>query len=473
MSIRSTEFLNKMRSGSGISKSSKFNVRNENLQEKNTTFKVERLKKRPGMKTKLLVPEELAFPFDPFTLESSDEGFNSMNKFRPLQSVSTVLLSVKEACNNDETLKAGYMKNAGVKEWDTSDLDTITDTDKTIFNPYRVPRIFTIPVCDLKGVPTLSGTIPRFGTKMKLDVKFDELGNPVGERPLLLVLNDFCRSYIYKLKEYEETENGKLQDNDPRKKAQKTLESEHKDRLDSIVVGSERRDNNIIAVALDLSLQCEIPKDVSLSTITPEILKSKLKLVPVNKRLKNSLNRYTTGEYSLVDYCSDFVEIDIKCGNEADPKELGQNADYSQPLKTLDKYENFEYLADSFAEFFDNCEMLEEVFLKNSYVMQLSESYIPNIFKAIREKYDIKNPCIDQEFVKRFYKIIPEIYGEAGEDIVNEVMAEISDLQEGRSFTEEEEKSQKRALSDIAKRNEDRDEDDEDDEEEENLHLDK
>lgn len=61
---------------------SKYQLRNENVQTKNRVARIPKLKKELKKKSKLIIPAELALPFNPLT-GKEDEKYNPDKKFRP------------------------------------------------------------------------------------------------------------------------------------------------------------------------------------------------------------------------------------------------------------------------------------------------------------------------------------------------------------------------------------------------------
>ena len=124
---------------------SKYQLRNENVQTKNRVARIPKLKKELKKKSKLIIPAELALPFNPLT-GKEDEKYNPDKKFRPNMVPSDAALMLKRYANDHDELKKKLMQRAGFDEWDTSNVEVLTDDDKKIFNRYRVPSIYTFQV---------------------------------------------------------------------------------------------------------------------------------------------------------------------------------------------------------------------------------------------------------------------------------------------------------------------------------------
>ena len=125
--MRRDEML-KMMEDAGINGRSKLNMRSEVIQRKPTSRKIPRLKKALKKKSKLLMVTELAIPFNPATGEADDQ-YNAVNKYRPPFSASSVALLLKGMANDNEATKQAFMSRAGISEWDTSDVDNLTEEE--------------------------------------------------------------------------------------------------------------------------------------------------------------------------------------------------------------------------------------------------------------------------------------------------------------------------------------------------------
>ena len=118
---------------SGTDGTSRYNLRNENEQTKERVGSIPKLKKEKKKKSKLLIPVELAIPFNP-TTGKADDTYNPDKKFRPQLAPTTVGLMLKGYADSNEDVKQTFMDKAGVDNWDTSDHEHLTADDKAILS---------------------------------------------------------------------------------------------------------------------------------------------------------------------------------------------------------------------------------------------------------------------------------------------------------------------------------------------------
>ncbi|KSV57900.1 hypothetical protein [Acetivibrio ethanolgignens] len=191
------EELMTMLEQAGSNGGSSLNMRSEALQSKKKKRYIPRIKRELRKVSRLLLPIDLAIPFNPVTGQSEPDGFNAGNCYRPPISATSSALVLKEMAQTNEALRATLMKRAGVTEWDTSDAKTLTKQDWVIFKKYRVPRIFTIPAIHV-NIPALSNS--QFGVDYLSNVERDSDGGVVGDYPMILKINKLFRDIAFGIK---------------------------------------------------------------------------------------------------------------------------------------------------------------------------------------------------------------------------------------------------------------------------------
>ena len=218
MAMNTQELIQRM-SEAGQKGGSELNMRSEELQTKQRVARIPSLKKKLKKKSKLLLVLDLAIPFNPETGEV-DELFNPSHKFRPAVSATSAALMVKLYASKCKKTKEVLMKQAGVTSWDTSDTDTFTDEDRTIFSKYRVPRLFSMNVVTV-NIPAITKDFSRdYAIKVDRDSKTGEL---VGEPPIALKINKLFNNKIYEQIQHLEDQcaSGELSLTDEQKKTRK------------------------------------------------------------------------------------------------------------------------------------------------------------------------------------------------------------------------------------------------------------
>ena len=87
---------------------SRYNLRNENEQTKERVGSIPKLKKEKKKKSMLLIPVELAIPFNP-TTGKADDTYNPDKKFRPQLAPTTVGLMLKGYADSNEDVKQTFI----------------------------------------------------------------------------------------------------------------------------------------------------------------------------------------------------------------------------------------------------------------------------------------------------------------------------------------------------------------------------
>lgn len=409
MSESIKDLINDFKEGK-IEAVSKHKLRDESKQERNKVERLGTLKKEAKLKEKLLFITELAIPFNPST-GKEDEQFNREQKFRPYLAQSTVMRLVKGLCNESPEAKEVFMKKAGITEWETAG-EELTDIDKKIFARYRVPRVYTLPVAKV-NIPAFTGN--AFGKDYLINVEKDpDNGQIVGELPLILKVNKLMSDMAFE--ELTEMET-KIKDGE--------LTYTKKEKEDAVravwakvVVSGEYPLNYTTAVGIKLNSKSELADD--LREMEPADMFENLILVRRNKEIKTSLDKYTNGEFSAIDYYNDFWEFDMNCPNETDPAALGLGTRYDKAMVALKDMANSDAFIASLLATLDGDKDWEKIFLNSAYVSKFNDSLEDSFLECTRKIIDINSPYLTNRVVQFNTEIITMIFGEEGEDRIAE-----------------------------------------------------
>lgn len=398
------ELLNSFMSGE-LSGVSALKLRDENIQKKKGNKRINTLKKEPKKKSKLLIITELAVPFNPFT-GVEDEQYNRNSKFRPTLSQTSVMLMLKTACNENAELKKVYMDKARVTEWDTSDTENVTSQDRLVFNRYRVPRQFTLPVCRV-NIPSFTGNV--FGKEYLMNVKRDELTDEiVGEVPLILQVNKLLRDMNYE-------EINQLEEKIQKKEIvlnDKDKENQVKAIREKVVVSGDYPLNYVMAIEIPLDNQYHVKDLDSLSACTPENFIDKLRLIKCTAEVDLALDKYKAGEYSAVDIYDDFWEYDMNCPNEEDKKELGKKTRYERAMTPVNTLEGYENLIDAYREYMDSAKDLEKTFMNSVYVSKFNSSMEDSFLNSVKSIVDLNSEFMTNKVLNANASIITLVFGD-------------------------------------------------------------
>ena len=396
-----------------IATTSELKLRDENIQKKFRGTRLKGLKKEPRKKSKLLVMTELAIPFNPFT-GKEDDTYNRDNKFRPTLAESTVMKTLKEYCRTHEDIKKVFMQKSGVTEWNIDNVDTITKEDRKVFQRYRVPRKFTLPVCKV-NIPIFTGN--AFGRDYLINVKRDELTQQIeGEMPLLLKVNKLMNDMAYEeiLELNQKIKDGSLTLNDKDKKAEVSKI------YDKVVVSADYPVNYVVAVELALNGKSDLEHKEDIRALEPSDMLGKLVLVKCTKEVENALDKYLLGDYEAIDLYPDFWEFDMNCSSDEDKKELGKNTRYEKAMNYLSDYKGVEEFQKSFAKCVDETPDWEKIFMNSVFVSKFDDSMEDSFLDAVSSVIDLDSPFLTAKVVNANADIITLIYGDEGEAKVAE-----------------------------------------------------
>lgn len=416
------EFRNKVKSGA-IECGSKCALRNESIQTKRRNNRLQRLKKELGKQSRLLFPKELAFPFDPTT--GSDEEFNADRKFRPMMSASSLALVVKGCADSIPETKERIMAIAGVDEWDTSDTKVLNETDKSIFNNFAYPQIFTVPVISTT-LAALSKT--AWGTQYILRVdRDDETGELLGQIPLPLAANRFYNSIANeKIAEYEK-------DNHDDQKTQTEKKTEIRRKCNK--VSGDFPANYVVLMELPLTEEGELDMK-TIKSLTVDKMRESLVLTRYSKEIQLTIDKFRTGKYKKQDTNLDYYEFDMVCptdGNPEDMGEIGRGTRYEKPEmeSSLRSLEGFNDFYDMYCQRADEAADIEQLVLASTGLSHFNEDVELKMLAALEADINLKDPAITQKVLENNKDFISQVFGEEGEALIMELEAGVSDREEG------------------------------------------
>lgn len=395
---------------------SKHKLRDESKQERFQAERLKGLKKESQMQEKLLILTEYAIPFNPMTGEE-DETYNRDQKFRPYQANSTVLRMLKGMANQSEGAKNTFMRKAGVDEWDTEDIETITDVDRAILKRYRVPRTFTLPVTNV-NIPAFTGNV--YGKDYLVEVEKDQdTQEYIGEIPLPLKVNKLLSDMVFEEinKLNAEIKAGKVTFTEQEKK------DEIKKFWKKVVVSGEFPRNYVMAVGIKLDAEGAIANKADIVEMEPKDMIENLYLLKRSDELKKSLDKYNGGAQSKFDYYDDFYEFDMNCTKESDPMQLGKDTRYVRAVEYLKDAANVQPFIDSVTKLVDSDRDWEQIFLSSVFVSKFNPSLEDSFLQCCSKIINLDDEFLTNKVVQANQQIIELVFGEEGENRVAESMA--------------------------------------------------
>lgn len=423
-----------------------YKVRNETIQSRIRIRTIPKLKRELRKKSKLLIPLELAFPFNPQTGEA-DDRYNEANKFRPLMSATTMALTMKHLAAKNEKLKTALMRKARVDSWNLEEnLDTLTEEDKRIFRLYRVPRIMTVPVIGVKD-PRVTGK--EYPVEYTISVQRNQFGQIEGEWPMALKANKFFRELAYEeaeqiKKAVEDAKAGKpyqldstaLEGMDLSSITEKDLKEVLKEKVYSkIPITEDYPANYLIVYELPLQGDMSLVNPDTYHNLAQQELDKMMRITKRSKEVMTVLEKFLDGTYGKNDRHYDFWEIDMTCPLEYEgqypERDIPKETRYENPLARLVEEPFYDKLVTVIREHQDSLSDLEERFLTSARLRPFDKAVEAKIMDSIALGTSLENPFITEAVIKSNAEFITEVYGEEGIMLVSSTEAGISDKAAG------------------------------------------
>lgn len=413
---------------------SQLHMRSESIQSGNRVHRIPMLKKDVKKKAKLLVIADLAVPFNPDTGEE-DEKYNVDNKYRPPFSATSVALSLKETANENEAVKQALMRRSGAKEWDTSDATVFTAQDWEIFRPYRVPRIFTVPVVSV-NIPAVTGN--DFGRDYSISVQRDpNTGEVIGEVPAILKINKLFRDKIYEeIQDYNsKISSGAL------KRTEKQQKEDKSDIYAKNPVSDEHPSNWITAIELPVTSQYKLSGDIAYDTIDAKGISNQLVLARCSKKIRTTLDAYVNGELEKFDKHFDFFEMDMACpadGETQTPKgkmDVGKDTTFEKPSYTIEECIEDATLANfnkAVTDYLDDCVHIEEEVRRSMYISPYTEDLENQLYTALPTVLDVEHDkYVTQKVMLANREVLTIAFAGVGSELLDSIDAGCSDAEDG------------------------------------------
>lgn len=441
MSTMIEEFAERLKNGQ-VNGKSEFNVRDDNARTKVRVPKISRSELRLGKTAKILIAKEAAFPFNPVTGLPDDE-YNEKVKFRPMLSVSTVLSGMKVAAHTNPELKAAILEGTGIKpeEWDTSKPLSHAD-DYAAFRKYIGPRYFTLNVIRVND-SRVTGN--EFGKDYRINLKRNELGELIGEEPLILKIHkayrDLRQAEIQDVNEHRKDLRegreprklkrmredipyagiGKMKDEDYKQKVQSEIRKD-------IPVTDDRPSNTLIGIELELNSDSQLVEGSKIMNYGMDDMNRSLRMYRASGEFEKGINLYLTGTLKNRDLYWDFYEIEMECpveianpsGNEK--RDLGRETRYTKPTTYLaDMDKDIPGIKDKvvelFSKFQDSDEGFEKRFMVSSYTSVLDDSVTDMLLEVMRQDKIMNDPYMSTNIFKYNEEVLALAYGEEFEKI--------------------------------------------------------
>lgn len=422
-------FLEKIKSGE-VHTTSKYALRDESAQVKFRGLQIPKFQRDKSTNWKLLTLTELAAPFNPVALD--DEGISEECKFRPEQSFTTVAGAIKLACQNDSELKEKVMNKLGLEDWDTSSTE-ITKEDIDKLTKIRVPRVFSFNVISIISQIMNNTT---FACDYKVNWEVDELGEVKGEYPTLLKVNSLFLTSL--LEEYKEWETANASKSEKDKKEQKATF------LKRNPVGNDRPKNYVICVRIPLDNAMKVKEEVY--SWTAEDVKKNLVHMVYSGDFKTNTEALVTTYKETRDLYADFLEIDVRVGDEEDKGARALNTQYVNSEFKLRELPKADKILAAITECVDSIENLEGTMIKATRLRTMDESNEAKLLESLGREFDIKTLKITEQLVTRYGDIISDIWGNDGDEAI--MLADCGMADEG-TVTESEVFATKKDLREI------------------------
>lgn len=403
------QFKQGMADGS-ISGASSHQMRNEDIQTKPRRKSYPFIKRELGKISKLLIPKELAFDFNPMT-GKQDDDFNPQRKFRPMMSATSLALLVKEMADKVPETKERLLSKAGIKEWDTSDYKTLTETDYLIFKPWVQIQIFTLTTFNT----TLKALSQKaWGVNYLINVKRDPItGSIIGDIPTPLLISYLCSALAQEeIKEYDQKIKNK--EIDQTDEQQKEFKSKVYSRR--LLVGQDQPLNMIRLYELPLDQNCNLTVQTLGGGVTEEKLNELICVSRLTNEIQTTLDKYRVGPLKVLDDYFDFYELDMSCPTKGDDaKSIGKDTRYEKPLIRLKDISDIgPKVIEEIRNERDNCGDIESLMYSSARVRVYNADVEAKLLDAAAAQIELDDPYMTDKVVLGNKEIIGLLYGDEG-----------------------------------------------------------
>lgn len=393
----SKELLEQLMSGE-IKAGSELNIRNEKRQSLKYTKRIPKLKRSKDKLSKLLLLKEIALPFDAFT--GSKEVYTEDYKWRPSMGQASLMLAIKEKCNEDENLKRIYLNKVKLSSWDTSNTKEITAEDRDVFRRLSTLQTFTFS-CVKVNIPMFTGS--KYPVDYHISVERDPLtGDIIGDLPVPLMINKFFRDLYYEEATVFEEENAKS----PSPLNEKDLKEKKKSIYSKNPISQEIRKNFYLAVEVPMKRGNKFQDNYSFEGMTSKDIEPMLVYLTKDDEINKNMNKYFTGEVPSMDLYTDFYEVDMECpsGREVGDSELElyKKTSYNYPIGekviNVPGFEDFSKALETYRD--DSMKTLETTMTASVKMRKLSSTDEDNLIEAAGKLIDIDSPYLTKKVIQ-------------------------------------------------------------------------
>lgn len=386
--------------------------RDENAQTKSKAMRFPTVKKETKKRARILTLTEIAIPFDPFTGKETDE-YNRNCKYRPIMSTESAILVHKQIANENEEVKEMYMTRAGLEKWDTSDLTKVTADDRTVFNKYRQPVVFSVNVVDI-NIPAMTGQ--DRAKQYKINVVRNPITDQIeGELPLPLKVNKLLndRAWTARQKFEEEVKAGTL------KLSDKDLKEKRREFYADVVVSTDHPVNNSLCIELPLDNQLSLSG--KLGGLDKDEIMGMLKLHKYSHNYAKAVKLFLDGTNAKSDLCTNFYEMDMICSDDTDPGQIGLNttfakADSSDSIANHKDFEDFNAVLVELLDSKEYGEQLENIFQRSSYITEFTVDTEAVLIDALPTVVNLDDPRMTGKVIQQNQEIIERAFGMDGNE---------------------------------------------------------
>lgn len=450
LNLNIDEFIEKMKNKE-VSTSPYLDLRNEAAQKKNYGRRISFFKKEKATNYKLLPLKSIAFPFDPFTMEETNE-YNESNKFRTQMSAGTMMLAFKKYYNGNAEAKAKFLRRAKVDSWNTENVEVLTKEDIDVFAPFTFPYVFTLPLVHVNN-KIVTGN-PN-GADFKVDIKRDEVGNikdkwtdkdgnehvtPTFLKNAMELAGMYTSIALSKYKEWVTTEGANKTDDDKFK--QKMMF------LSAAPISEDRPRNYLLCYAISMGNQLELDVD-AIKKMEPKDFSKNLCLVGLSGNMQTILDDFYKN-YKNRNVYADFFELDVIVPDIEDKKERGQKTKYNNAENRLSEYKDPEVLpklVNGMVEYLNGIKDIDKVFLGSSYVSPYDEDTHNALVRNIAETTDLVKLGLTSGVAERYAGLISDVWGAKAAPFLLELG--MGEVKEGAEISAEEKKAVREELKNV------------------------